>query len=177
MTTRSLLFTFLIFVIAAAAAMPAAAQRGADNRPMPRFPDSTERPLVEEAIRKLRIERDKKAFNETLDRGAEALRLAEEVESSFAAGGQLTKADREKINAVEKIARKIRSDLGGGEDDKADDDTPAPQNTAEGVAALKSAAAALHDELKRTTRFSVSAPAIFSTNAVIRATRFLKSSR
>ena len=82
----------------------------------------------------------------------------------------------EGYEAVEKRVKKIRSELGGS-DDEGDDQTDEVEKSAttkDAVTRLRSAAASLYDDLKRTTRFTISATAIETTNAILKVARFLR---
>lgn len=130
---------------------------------------------VREVMAKLRIDQEKKEYQEMLDRGETALKLSDELESSLEINRNLTDADRTKLASLEKIVKKIRSDLGGA-DEKSDEAEAIekPSSLMDGFKALKGTAAKLVEELKKTTRFSISASAIQTSNALLKMTRFLK---
>jgi len=70
------------------------------------------------------------------------------------------------------VVKKIRQDL-GAEDDS--DDTPQPPSSmATTLETIKTNAANLLTELKKTTRYSVSVVAIESSNTVWRLVKFVK---
>ena len=137
-----------------------------------------------EMMEKMRIEAEKKDYQAMLIRGDEALKLSEELEKSFELTAQLSSKDVDKLESLEKLVKKIRGELGGSDDDGTLTDingavtnTPQvarPNTIVEGFKILKSATFELVDELKKTTRFSISAAAIQSTNVVLRLTRFLR---
>lgn len=164
------------------------AQRTADNNSS-LYPDSKETEKsdqpksVRELLEKARIDKEKKDFETMLSRGEEALKISEQLENALETTSQLTDKDLAKIESLEKIVKKIRAELGGNDEDDVDtsDDnsTPRPKVTppnsvVEGFKALKDTTVMLVDELKKTTRFSISAAAIQSTNAVLRLARFLR---
>jgi len=168
------------------------AQRSADGSSSI-YPDSKETDKgdqpksVREMLDKLRIEKEKKDYDAMLSRGEEALRISDQLEKAFETNEKLTDKDLAKLDSLEKIVKKIRSELGGNSDedtDAPDDDAMTPQprvdrpNTVvEGFQALKKTTVMLVDELKKTTRFTISAAAIQSTNAVLRLARFLRFKR
>ena len=164
----------------------AASAQGADGRsPMVPSRDAAEddRPKsIRETLEKLRIEKEKKEFDEMIGRGEEAVRISEELEKAFDTHGRLESEHLTKVAAVEKLAKKIRSELGGG-DGEEEDEKPgnaavdAPPERGEIVKTLRSATSRLLDELKKTSRFTVSAAAIQSSNSVIKLARFLRISR
>lgn len=140
-----------------------------------------------EQLEKLRIAHEKKEHNEMLERAEEALRLSEDLEKSIAANPQLREREREKLQDLEKLVRKIRSELGGKDvdatrndndkDDETFDEEEEPKNVNDvvsGFKILRQSTVKLVDEVRKTTRFTISAAAIQSSNAVLRITRMLR---
>ncbi len=113
-----------------------------------------------------------------LERGDTALQLSLEIERSFTAQGYLTDTDRDKLQTVEKTAKKIRGELGGNDNDESIREILGPaagSNVAGAVSSLKAAATELCEELKKTSRFSISAAAIETSNSVIKIANFLRA--
>ena len=108
-----------------------------------------------------------------VSRGEEVIKLTEQVEKSFAAHGRLSEDDYSKIANVEKLVKKIRDELGGDDMDDIDKDLKLT-STATGMKSLRDMTSQMFDELKKTTRFSISLCAIQTTNSVLRIARFLK---
>ncbi len=136
--------------------------------------DESERPRsIRESMEKMRIERDKKEYNQMIARGEEALKLSEQVEKAFQQTGRLSSTEITRIANIEKLAKKIREDL-GGDDDGEDNDQRTGLSPAEAVKSLRSMTLSLFDQLKKTSRFSISAAAIESTNALLKLTRLLR---
>ena len=149
-----------------------------------RFPDEHSRrrevpPVgVREMLEKMRIDKEKKDHDEMIARGEEVIKLADQLEKSLGdRGGQLSESDRTMLQSIEKDVKKIRNELGGSDDA---DDKPAedeshsgPLTVSSAVSSLKSTSTALLDELKQSTRFSISVPAIEASNATLRLARFL----
>jgi len=139
---------------------------------------------LKEMMAKQRAERDKKDHEEMLERGDEALRLAKQLEASFSQNKTFTQQDRIKLESLEKVVTKIRRELGGDDDDAGDGsddanylkaaDEPKPSNMEEAFRYLQSTTIKLVDELKKTTRFSISAIAIQSSNTVLKLIRFVR---
>lgn len=135
---------------------------------------------LKDMLAKQKAERDKRDHQEMLDRGDEALRLTKQVEASYAANGSLSSQDRARLESLERVVVKIRKELGASEDsEQADsDDKPAedrnPSNMDEALKYLQTNTVKLVDELKKTTRFTVSVIAIQSTNSVLKLVRFLR---
>ena len=114
-----------------------------------------------------------------LGRGEEALKLSEELEKAFEQNGRLNTNEINKLIAVEKLVRKIRNELGGDDDDS--DKNPLEQSQPlaqkDAVTTFGSTIRKLLEELKKTSRFTVSAAAIQTSNAVLKIVRFLRISR
>ena len=131
---------------------------------------------MREMIEKMRIAKEKKEYEEMIGRGDKALKLSDELETSLSKSQTFSEKDREKLAALEKLVKKIRTDL-GGDDDKSDEETEKaekPSSIVEGFKWLKNATVDLVGQLKKTTRFSISATAIQSSNVVLRLTRYLR---
>lgn len=132
-------------------------------------------------IAKMRAERDKKDHKEMLDRGEEALRLASQLEEAFEKNRTLTPEDKTRLASLETVVEKIRKELGGDDDGEVEDlnlgkpvNEEKPSTMEEAFKFLQSTTLKLVDELKKTTRFSISAIAIQSSNSVLKIVKFLR---
>lgn len=164
----------LALTFIAPAGVSVVAQSAENRTPIFSKPDDESRPKsFRESLEKMRIEKEKKDYQDMMERGKEALKLSENLEKSFAQRGTLTKENYAQIAAIEKLTKKIRNDL-GGDDDGEDKSDSTKLSDADGVKTLRERVVSLYDELKKTTRFSISAAAIEGTNAVLRVARFLK---
>ena len=133
---------------------------------------------IKENLAKQRIQRDKEDYQELLKRGEEAVKLSEELDKSFAAGNSLSSEDRKKLDRLEKLVRKIRSDLGGDDDEQTsvkEEDSPFSIENAFKV--LHENTVKLLDELKKSTRYTVSAVAIKSSNMLLKIVKFMRFGR
>lgn len=122
---------------------------------------------------KMQIEKEKKDFQEMLDRGEQVDKLTAEVAKSVEAHGSLTEDDKRRIDDVEKLVKKIRGELGGSDDDDTDADAK-PKDVVSGVKYLRDSTTKLVAELKQSSRFTVSAAAIEASNTVLKGARFLR---
>ena len=130
---------------------------------------------LQETLEKMRIDKDKKDHDEMVDRGDEALRISSQLEKSFEQHGRLSNEDLGRLDRVEKLAKKIRDELGGHEDNgDGDNDGVGAPSLDVAVKTLLTSAGTLYDELKKTSRFTISAAAIQSTNTVLKLARFLR---
>jgi hypothetical protein len=173
------ILTFVVLLLCAAAAF---AQGADDNNPYSTKRDPDTPKSFREMMQKMRIDQEKKDYEEMLDRGEQAAKISEQLEESFVKSSTLARTDREKLDDLEKLVKKIRGELGGDDDNGEDadspaNDDPAPKSAADGLKALQSLTGKLVDELKKTSRFGISAVAIQSSNAVLKVVRFLKFSK
>lgn len=127
---------------------------------------------IKETLKKHEIERFKKDHEEMLQNGEEAVKLSEEVEKSFNKNSNLTAKDRDKLERIEKLVKKIRKELGGDDEDTEADEKPSTMESA--IKTLRKTTLNLWDELKRTSRYSISAVAIQSSNSLIAIVRLIK---
>ena len=151
-----------------------------------RFPGSNpkndpDQPVgIRETREKMRIDQDKKNYEEMIGRSEQVLKLSQDLEKAFEQTPSLTRSDLEKLDDLEKLVKKVRSELGGNSDDGDDPDQAnddSPKTAADGVKALSLYAGKLVDELKKTSRFGISAVAIQSSNSVLKIVRYLKFSK
>lgn len=183
-----------VFFLTLALLVVAAGNGAAQPDGSPVLPGSrdTDRDQIHKSARdqleKLRIAKQKKDFQNMLERGEQALSLSEQLESKLETSAQFTAEDFAKLDSLEKIVKKIRSELGGS-DDGADDVTAnqataedeasvkAPSSLVDALRTLKNQTVKLVGELKKTTRFSISAAAIRASNVVINLTKYLRLHR
>ena len=136
---------------------------------------------LREMLAKQRTERDKKEHQELLERGDSALRLTKQLEAAYAQNGGFSADDRARLEELERTVAKIRKELGAEDDEVPARDPvapaveePRPSNMGEAFGYLKSTTVKLVDELKKSTRFSVSVVAIQTSNTVLKLVKFLR---
>ena len=134
---------------------------------------------IKETLAKQRIEQEKKDYEELVQRSEEAAKLSEELEKSFTSSNQLSAADQKKLDRLEKLVKKIRSELGGDDDDgetevseKEKSENPSTMGNA--FKTLQTNAAQLFSEIKKSTRYSVSVVAIQTSNALLKLVKFIR---
>ena len=170
--SRKFFQVFLAFLIGAAAVNLIHAQTDASNRSMPQ---KEELPTgIQESLAKQRIEREKKDYAELLARGEEAVKLSDELEKSFAQNNRISPTDQKKLDRLEKLVKKIRSELGGDDDDKNAELGNKSLSIVNALETLRDNTLKLVDELKKTTRYSVSVVAVESSNLLLKVVRFLR---
>lgn len=169
---RFLQFVFLLSLISFASVCVSAQIDASTPSGRPRQEEDLPK-SIKENLAKGRIEQEKKEYEELLKRGEEALKLAEDLEKSFAANNQLSSEDFKKLERLEKIVKKIRNELGGDEDDEnAEEKSPSTLENA--FKALQENTVKLVNELKKSTRYSISVLAIESSNMLLKVVKFLR---
>lgn len=147
--------------------------------PSREYDTDPDRPItVREQLTKARIERARKNHEELLNRGNEALQLSETIERSLEANGSFSKQDLEDLGELEKVVTRIRKDLGGNSDRETqrltEEELAKTGDLLEAFRSLKTSTVKLVDELKKSSRFTISAAAIHASNTVISVARFLR---
>lgn len=132
---------------------------------------------MRERLQKLRIEKEKKEYQEMLDRGDTVLKLSDQLEKSVTASGLLSQNDMSRLSEIEDLVKEIRGDMGGknaNDDDREDKDGDTPKTLLEKISALRSRTQNLVEQMKSTSRFGISAAAIASSNAVLKLIRLVR---
>lgn len=177
MNARLYIFIFLLVFTAGFASAQTPTDDGRGILPKPDDPNAVVPKNVREMLDKMKVDEEKKDYVEMIDRGDQVLKLSEEIEKSFVDNGSLSGEQRSKLEDIEKLVKKIRGELGGDDTDErdpTDDLDRLPASQAEAIDKLPKLASRMVDELKKTTRFSISAAAIESSNSVLRVVRFLR---
>ena len=142
-----------------------------DGRPRPEETPQN----IKETLAKQRIEQEKKEYEELLSRSEEAVKLSEDLEKTFAKSKEISSETIKKLEKLEKLVKKIRDDLGGDDDEKGEvDEEEKPTSVENAFKKLQEGAVKLYDEVKRSSRYTISAIAIQSSNAVLKIVRFLR---
>jgi hypothetical protein len=178
---RPILYVLALFALSIFA-VPAFAQADGPVIRDPRSSDQKdpESNSIQEMAVKQQISRRKKEHEELLKQGDEALKLADELETSFDKNQSFSNGDLQKLQELEKLASKIRQELGGSDEDdnpelSADsDENQARSSFSTAFAFLRDSTVKLVDELKKSTRFSISVAAIQASNSVVKFARFLR---
>lgn len=173
MYLKSLLRISLVLLGVLIAGSSVSAQVDPFNRDRQR---DEEAKIVKEMIAKQQSEREKKEYEELLERAEVALQLSDDLEKSFDQGQQLP-ADDKRLVELEKVVKKIRDDLGGDDDEDEDESAAAnegPKDVKDAFLALRKTTLKMVDEVRKTTRFSISVAAIRSSNNVLKLVRYLR---
>lgn len=172
-----LLVTFFLSACISGTAQADASVRSSSERK----PNEFETKSLKDMLTKQRLLKEKKDHEELLKRGEEALALSEQLENTFELTNNVSDVDKRKLLELEKVVTKIRRELGGDdvddEDASATSDQPKPSTLKDAFTYLQSTTEKLVDELRKTTRFSISVVAIQSSNTVLKLVRFLRLRR
>lgn len=128
--------------------------------------------LEEEMFRKAEIRHAEESHRQLVERAKEAAELSVEVRSAFERSKALGRDDKKKLERIEKLARKIRSELGGSDDEQPLADSP--EEMGEAVERLVELSERISDEVGKTTRHVVSGAVIESTNSLIELVRHIR---
>ena len=126
---------------------------------------------VREQLVKLCIQENKKDFEKLIERTEEIAKLSGELRTSFDENKSLSKDDKQKLKRVEKLVKKVRSELRANGQDE---DKELPEDVVEALKLLQESASNLVSEIKKTTRHSVSLIAIETSNTVMKIVKFLR---
>jgi oligoendopeptidase F len=166
----------MLFAVSAFSQIEAATSNG---KPQPKedLPSN-----IKETLAKQRIAREKKDYEELLQRSEEAVKLSDELEKSFANSNQLSSDDQKKLDRLEKLVKKIRNELGAGDDGESDitdgdDKDKQPSTLINAFKILQSNSSQLFDEIKKSTRYSVSVVAIQTSNFLLKLVKFIRFSK
>lgn len=168
----SLAFIFiLVFSVLANAQAPDAATADGKN-------DSTNKldlpKGIKETLAKQRIEREEKEYQELVGRGEEAVQLSSDLNKSLEGSRNLSAEDLKKLDRLEKLIKKIRSDL-GAKNDESDETRPEETSLPATGKNLEEMTGDLLSEIKKIGRHTISVVAIESSNSLLKLVRFLRS--
>jgi hypothetical protein len=163
--------TLTVVCVNAQIEMPDASTRSGKPTNSEDFPKG-----IKESLAKSRIEREKKEYEELLQNGEEAVKLSESLEKSFSESNALSAEDQKKLDRLEKLAKKIRRELGANDSDSVEEEEK-PSSMLNAFKTLQSSTGKLVAELKKTTRYSVSVIAIQSSNAFLKVIKFIRFSK
>ncbi len=144
----------------------------ADNN---RGKDDGKTDVFRETMAKWKLKEEKKDYEELLKRGNEAEKLVEELTKTYGETQKLSKADTVKLERLEKLVKKIRSEIGAEDDNEPDEN--APKDLVDAIKLLSENAANLVSELKKSTRHSISVVLVETSNTLLRIVKFIRFNR
>jgi hypothetical protein len=171
---QKLLFIgFLFFVFNS----DARAQSSSDNS-SPLIPGAIKdapQPVGPEAemLHRAAIRRQEEAHQEMVERAKENTRLGLQLAEVVGKGSAPQAEEMKKLDRMEKLARKIRGDSGGSEDEEGLQNPP--RDLADAISLLAETSENLLKEVEKTSRFVASATVIKRSNEIIQLVRHVKS--
>ncbi|MDQ3908140.1 MAG: hypothetical protein M3268_07330 [Acidobacteriota bacterium] len=128
---------------------------------------------TEEMLKSIELRRSEETYKENLERARETAQLGADVRDTFKRQKSLAADDLKKLARIEKLARSIRNDAGGGDDDSKIDDPPS--NLGAAIERLADLCEDFRKKVEKTPRNVVSASVINSANRLIELTRLIKT--
>lgn len=140
----------------------------------PNFPDPSEgeNATLEEMRVRWEIKYAEKSRLENLDRAREVAQLGSELYNSYTSNKTFGSTEKKKLDRLEKVTRKIRSQAGGSDGEMKDEDRPTQLDSA--LKRLAEVSAALKKAVEKTPRQVVSATVIERSNEVLELIRFVR---
>jgi hypothetical protein len=157
---------------------PAAAAQRVSLPPHTNVADPEQRPRPlgspeEEIIKRAEIKREEESHSEMVERADEAERLGLDLRSAFDRQKGFGREDLKRLERMEKLARKIRGNAGGSDDEQQLKDPPA--RLEEAVARLADVSVKLNESVRKTTRLVVSGTVIERSNELIELVRQVRA--
>ncbi len=135
------------------------------NEPLPKS--------IQEKLVEMKIDEEKKDFDKLLERSEMVAKLSEDIETSFLKNKKLTPEDKRRLEEVEDLLGKIRKELRASKDDE-DEKEDSPNSILTAIENLRENTSKLFEEVKKTTRHTISAVAVESSNTVLNLIKFLR---
>lgn len=128
--------------------------------------------MEDEMRAKRRIKLEQKEYQENLARAREADKLSTELRNSYEKTKAFTRDDTKKLERVEKLTRKIRSEAGGSDEDTSLEDPPKELEPA--LSRLAQVTESLRRVVEKTPRQVISATVIEQANVVLQLVRITR---
>jgi hypothetical protein len=124
-----------------------------------------------DTLKRMQIKREEEEHKKILDKGARIERDAESL-AKEAVNGNLPREGEKKLRDIEKAARQIRSEFGGGGDNTPLD--PMPENLDDALKRLDDASERLNKHLSKTSRRVISVSVVEVANEVTQLVKVLR---
>ncbi|MGI9167239.1 MAG: hypothetical protein ACR2G5_12825 [Pyrinomonadaceae bacterium] len=134
--------------------------------------DQTSNSMAEEMRAKREIKFAEKEHLQNLERANEASDLGQHLATSFKKKNSLDREDIKKLEKLEKLAKRIRSDAGGSDDDVTIEKKP--KDLAEAMNCLAEVAASLNLKVQETPRRVISTEIIDQANVLLELVRIVR---
>lgn len=141
-----------------------------------RSPDSPDYQRGNSMAEELRIKREiksaEKDHKQNLERAREISDLGQELVASFKKNSALDREDIKKLEKLEKLAKRIRSEAGGSEDEESIEKKPS--DLLEAMDCVAKVSASLNEKVQETPRQVVSATIIDKANVLLELIRIVR---
>jgi hypothetical protein len=127
----------------------------------------------EEMMARRAIKYAEKERQDNLERAREAAQIGASLHDNFLKNRSLSREDLKKLDRLEKVTRKIRSEAGGSDDEEELKDAPQKLDTA--LERIASVSEAVHKGVENTPRQVVSAEVIERTNELLEIIRYVRT--
>lgn len=154
-------------ILIAATAIVAGAQ-SVDPGPAPNLEQSEG---FRDTLVRMRIKREEEEHRKLVDKAGQIADLAGELELK-AEGGRLPRTQEKKIREIEKFAKQIRTEFGGGGDQPLDEK---PASLDQALRQLQDLSERLKTGMSKTSRRVVSAGVISDASEIIEIARLLRT--
>ncbi|HEY8461568.1 MAG TPA: hypothetical protein VIM99_14360 [Blastocatellia bacterium] len=169
MTLRFLFSIMCLLLIAPALGFAAGAQGAAANPNAGAAEEQNQTML--DTLKRMQIKREEDEHKKILEKGAQIERDVESL-AKEAVNGRLPRTGEKKLREIEKAARKIRSEFGGGGDDAPLD--PMPASLDDALKRLDDASERLNKQLSKTSRRVISVGVVETANEVTQLVKILR---
>lgn len=145
------------------------------DKSSPGSPDSESQTnsMAEEMRVKREIKYAEKEHKQNLERAREVSDLGQDLAASFKGKNSLDREDIKKLDKLEKLAKRIRSDAGGSEDEVTIDKRPG--DLREAMSCVVKVSASLNDKVQETPRKVISTAIIDKANVLLELIRIVRS--
>jgi len=128
---------------------------------------------AEEILQRAQIKHEEDTHKEMVERAGEMAHIGDEILNSFEHSKSLSRDDLKKLDRMEKLARKIRSNAGASDDEG--DLQESPGHIEDAVKRLAEIADTLKKNVEKTSRLVISASVIKNSNELIGLIRRIKT--
>jgi ribosome-binding protein aMBF1 (putative translation factor) len=127
----------------------------------------------EEMIARADLKAAEKDYKENLERAREAAQLSSEILEAYQHNKSLSRIEEKKLERLEKLTRKIRSEAGGSDGEVTLEDVPAQMEPA--LARLTELSDSMRKGVENTPRQVVSAAVIERANELLEIIRYVRN--
>lgn len=167
-------FIIVIVILLSGITINASAQNKVPNNVPDRNDDLNNRPLtVQESLTRARIAAAEQEYRKIKQIAGELTLLAKDLYRTNQGQTELASDNKKKLDKIEKLAKKVRSEEGGSDEDLVD--KPADLDSA--LKQLELAAIDVDAEIKDLSRYGISARLIGKVNEIISLAKFIKKSK